>query len=69
MNLTRLPIADAQPGMVAQVDVSGDTATITKVKRPKGAHYLKVTFVDDLGTVFARRYYDDAPDATVDILT
>jgi hypothetical protein len=53
MNLTRIPIVDAQPGMVASID--GDTATVTKVRRRRGSDYLSVTFVDDLGSVFARR--------------
>lgn len=56
---TTLNVADAKPGMVALLDDgSGDTATITKVKRPKQADYLKVTFVDDLGSVFTRTFYD-----------
>jgi hypothetical protein len=71
MNLTRIPIVDAQPGMVASID--GDTATVTKVRRRRGSDYLSVTFVDDLGSVFARRYYDGDDGSptnwTLDILT
>jgi hypothetical protein len=73
MTITRISVADAQPGMRACVGPDSDAATITKVKRPKGADFLRITFVDDLGSVFSRKYMDGTDSSptnwTIHVLT
>jgi translation elongation factor P/translation initiation factor 5A len=68
VNTTTINVADARPGQVAMVDEDCNLASITKVKRPKGADYLRITYVDDLGSVFSRKYHDTDTPWTIDIV-